>query len=239
MKAAAGRGFSIRVAIIGGTQDLGAVTELWRQPRTYARFLGYELSLAYKQRLLVVMPDGFGFNWPGHLSAPEYRTLAGVSIGSGATGLFNAAEAAVGKLARVGGVKLPSSATAPPASAASTTVAAGAAGQSPAPRRSADDVLGIVVLALVAFAGMASGVRWMARRRGWARPRFPVGLRVRLPSVAVVIPGGAVLLLVVVAGAVIVVRSNAPARSQAAALAVNPFLDPAPRCRGGCGFHAA
>jgi cytochrome oxidase Cu insertion factor (SCO1/SenC/PrrC family)/thiol-disulfide isomerase/thioredoxin len=227
LKVAAGRGFPIRVAIIGGTQDLGAVTELWRQPRTYARFLGYEVSLAYKQRLLVVMPDGFGFNWPGHLSAPEYRTLAGVSIGSGATGLFNAAEAAVGKLARVGGVKLPASATVPPASAASTTAAAGAAGQSPAPRRSADDVLGIVVLALVAVAGVASGVRWMARGRGWARPRFPVGLRVRLPSVAgLVIPGGAVLLLVVVAGAVSVVRSNAPARSQAAALAVNPFLDP-------------
>ena len=69
LKAAAGRGFPIRVAIIGGAQDLGAVTELWREPRTYARFLGYELSLAYKQRLLVVMPNGFGFNWPGHSPA--------------------------------------------------------------------------------------------------------------------------------------------------------------------------
>ena len=36
LKAAASRGFPIRVAIIGGTQDLGAVTELWRKPRTYA-----------------------------------------------------------------------------------------------------------------------------------------------------------------------------------------------------------
>jgi len=43
LRAASGRGFPIRVAIIGGTQDLGAVTELWREPRTYARFLGYEL----------------------------------------------------------------------------------------------------------------------------------------------------------------------------------------------------
>ena len=75
LKAAAGRGFPIRVAIIAGTQDLGAVTELWREPRTYARFLGYELSLAYKQRLLVVMPNGFGFNWPGH--SRRRRTACG------------------------------------------------------------------------------------------------------------------------------------------------------------------
>ncbi|HUA49196.1 MAG TPA: hypothetical protein VMA77_28430, partial [Solirubrobacteraceae bacterium] len=86
LKAAAGRGFPIRVALIGGTQDLGAVTELWRQPRTYARFLGYELSLAYKQRLLVVMPNGFGFNWPGHSPMSAYRTLAGISVGSGEAG---------------------------------------------------------------------------------------------------------------------------------------------------------
>ncbi len=102
LTAAARRGFPIRVAVIGGTQDLGAVTELWREPRTYARFLGYELSLAYKQRLLVVMPNGFGFNWPGHSAASAYRVLAGVSIAAGAAGLFDATEAAVGKLARRG-----------------------------------------------------------------------------------------------------------------------------------------
>ena len=129
LKAAAGRGFPIRVAIIGGTQDLGAVTELWREPRTYARFLGYELSLAYKQRLLVVMPNGFGFNWPGHSPASAYRVLAGVSIGSGAAGLFDATEAAVGKLAAAGGVKLPSSAV--------TAGAVGRAGDSGQPRRAA------------------------------------------------------------------------------------------------------
>ena len=70
LKAAARDGFPVRVAIIASPFDLGAVTELWRQPREYARFLGIELSLAYKQRLLVVMPNGFGFNWPGHSAAP-------------------------------------------------------------------------------------------------------------------------------------------------------------------------
>ena len=226
LKAAAGRGFPIRVAMIGGTQDLGAVTELWREPRTYARFLGYELSLAYKQRLLVVMPNGFGFNWPGHSPTSAYRVLAGVSIGSGAAGLFNATEAAVSKLAVAGGVKLPSSAITPAASAAPTNAAA-PAGQPPATRRSTDDVLGIVVLALVAVAGIAFAVRWVGRRRGWARGHVLDGLRVWLPSVArLAIPGGAVLLIVLVAGAVIVVRSNSPAQSQADALAANPYLDP-------------
>ena len=227
LKAATGRGFPIRVAIIGGTQDLGAVTELWREPRTYARFLGYELSLAYKQRLLVVMPNGFGFNWPGHSPASAYRVLAGISIGSGAAGLFDATEAAVGKLAAAGGVKLPSSAVTAGASAAPAT-AASPAGQPAAPRSSADDVLGIVVLGLVAIAGVAFAVRWAARRRGSTRPGpSAVHLRLRLPSIArLAIPGGAVLLIVLVAGAVIVVRSNAPAQSQADALAANPYLDP-------------
>ena len=84
LKAAAGAGFPVRVAIIASPVDLGAVSELWREPRSYARFLGYELSLAYKQRLLVVMPNGFGFNWPGHSPLSGYGVLAGISIGSGA-----------------------------------------------------------------------------------------------------------------------------------------------------------
>jgi len=228
LKAAARRGFPIRVAIIGGTQDLGAVTALWRQPRTYARFLGYELSLAYKQRLLVVMPNGFGFNWPGHSPTSAYRVLEKISIGSGGAGLFNATETAVGKLALAAGVKLPSgTATASAPAAPTGTPSPGAA--PPAPRRSADDVLGIVVLALVGIAGVAFAVRWTMRRRGWARPRLSARLRWRLPSPSVTrlaIPGGAVVLIGLVAGAVILVRSNAPAQSQADALAANPYLDP-------------
>jgi cytochrome oxidase Cu insertion factor (SCO1/SenC/PrrC family)/thiol-disulfide isomerase/thioredoxin len=226
LKAAARAGFPVRVAIIASPFDLGAVTELWREPRTYARFLGYELSLAYKQRLLVVMPNGFGFNWPGHPATPAYRVLAGISIGSGATGLFNATEAAVSRLARAGGVKLPSSAITPAASAAPAQ-AVGSVGQSPAPRRSTDDVLGIVVLALVALAGVAFGVRRIASRRGWTRPRLSLHVRLRPPSIArLAIPGGAAVLVALVAGAVIVVRSNSPAQSQGDALAANPYLDP-------------
>ena len=54
------------MAIIAKPDDLGSVTSLWREPQAYAHFLGLELSLAYKGRLLVVMPNGFGFNWTGH-----------------------------------------------------------------------------------------------------------------------------------------------------------------------------
>ena len=43
--AAANRaGFAIRVAVVANDYDLGSVTELWHQPRAYARFLDVELS---------------------------------------------------------------------------------------------------------------------------------------------------------------------------------------------------
>ena len=72
-------GFTIRVAVIATPADLGAVTQLWRKPTSYASFLGIELSLAYSQRLLVVMPDGFGFNWQGHSTAAAYQVLGKVA----------------------------------------------------------------------------------------------------------------------------------------------------------------
>jgi cytochrome oxidase Cu insertion factor (SCO1/SenC/PrrC family)/thiol-disulfide isomerase/thioredoxin len=228
LKAAAGAGFPIRVAIIASSFDLGAVTELWRQPRTYARFLGYELSLAYKQRLLVVMPNGVGFNWPGHSPASEYRTLSGVSVRSGGAGLFEATETAVNKLALASGVKLPSGAAESGAPTVPTPAASGVT-RPPAPQQSTDDVLGSVALALVAIAGIAFVASRTPRRRGWTPPRFWLDLRLRTPSASaarLAIPGSAVVLFVFVAGAIILVRSNAPAQSQADALAANPYLDP-------------
>lgn len=53
-------GFSIRVALIASPADLGSVSELWKQPQSYARFLGLELGLVYHGPLLIVMPDGLG-----------------------------------------------------------------------------------------------------------------------------------------------------------------------------------
>lgn len=92
-------GFKIRVAVIWSDYDMGAVTSLWRKPRTYARFLGLELSFVYKQRLLVVMPNGLGFNWPKHDPAPGYAVLAKVTTGPTPAQLLTAASTAVTRLA--------------------------------------------------------------------------------------------------------------------------------------------
>src|SRR5580698_11369780 len=122
-------GFTIRVAVIATPADLGAITQLWRKPTSYASFLGIELSLAYSQRLLVVMPDGFGFNWQGHSAAAAYQVLGKIAVKPGGTGLATSAETAVRALASASGVRL-----APPAAgqAAGTTggstVGGGAAG---------------------------------------------------------------------------------------------------------------
>jgi cytochrome oxidase Cu insertion factor (SCO1/SenC/PrrC family) len=73
---AADAGFPIRVAVISSGYDLGSVTTLWRRPQTYARFLGIELGSVYKGALLVVMPNGYGVNLPGHSTARAYRRLS-------------------------------------------------------------------------------------------------------------------------------------------------------------------
>jgi hypothetical protein len=54
------QGVPIRVALIAGPADLGSVGELWRRPRSYARFLGLELSQVYRGTVVVVMPGGVG-----------------------------------------------------------------------------------------------------------------------------------------------------------------------------------
>ena len=99
-------GFPVRVAVISQPDDLGAITALWQKPAAYASFLGTELSLAYAQRLLIVMPNGFGFNWPGHSATAAYQVLDGLRIGAGGAGLATAAQNAVLALAHASGVRL-------------------------------------------------------------------------------------------------------------------------------------
>lgn len=105
-------GYAIRVALIASPYDLGAVTSLWRKPRPYARFLGAELQFIYKRRLLVVMPNGFGFNWPKHPSTKEYAVLSTLPIGTGGVGMLDSTVAAVQKLATSSGVKIVRTSTA-------------------------------------------------------------------------------------------------------------------------------
>lgn len=103
---AARQGYPIRVALIWSSYDLGSVTALWNRPRTYARFLGVELSYYYKGRLLIVMPKAFGFNWPKHGTAKQYALLGKIAIAPTPAGLADAAITAVKRLAATEGVDL-------------------------------------------------------------------------------------------------------------------------------------
>jgi cytochrome oxidase Cu insertion factor (SCO1/SenC/PrrC family) len=116
---AARAGLDIRVAVVARQDDLGAITALWQKPAAYASFLGVELSLAYTGRLLVVMPDGFGFYWHGHSASAADEVLGGMHIGPGGAGLATAAEAGVRALAQASGIRL---------APASGTVASGTSG---------------------------------------------------------------------------------------------------------------
>lgn len=103
LQTAARNGYQIRIAVIASRSDLGSVTELWRQPQTYARFLDQELSLVYRGPLLIVMPNGFGFYDPGSPGQPPHAALAGVRIRAGGPGLAAATLAAVQRLAAASG----------------------------------------------------------------------------------------------------------------------------------------
>ena len=89
------QGFKIKVALIWSDYDLGAVTVLWRKPRTYARFLGEELSYYFKGRLLIVMPSGFGFNYLKHDNTKAaYAVLEKIQIGDTTERLASPAKSA-------------------------------------------------------------------------------------------------------------------------------------------------
>jgi hypothetical protein len=94
------------VAIVADSYELGAVPQLWRRPRVYARFAGEELKTEakYHGRVLVVMPSGFGFDWDGHPSQHEYALLEQIPIRGGNAALLDAAIAAVHRLAADAGV---------------------------------------------------------------------------------------------------------------------------------------
>ena len=90
------------MALIASPTDLGSITELWRQPASYARFLGQELSLIYKGTLLVVMPNGFGLYGPGAGDAAQRAALARIGH-AGSNGLGTTSIAAVQRLAAAAG----------------------------------------------------------------------------------------------------------------------------------------
>jgi protein SCO1/2 len=250
LSAAGKAGFPIRVAVVSQPDDLGAITALWKKPAAYASFLGTELSLAYAQRLLIVMPNGFGFNWHGHSAAAANQVLDGVRIGPGGPGLADAAQNAVLALAKASGVKL----TVPAggaAGAAGGTAAGGTTGgpaqaaQPAAPQAGTTAASGsdVPVIAGIAAAVLLAGaaVGWLALRRGRRLPslRLPA-LVTRLarqvrergrPHVSGSwLAGGfvAVVALAIVAHAVLQPSGSAAQdnTAQTSALTSNPNLDP-------------
>jgi hypothetical protein len=96
-------GYRIKVAVIATPIDLGSVPTLLNQPQVYARFLGAELALFYTNRLLVVMPAGFGVYNNGAPTDAEEAILAGVKIeGPDPDSLTRAATTAVQSLVAAG-----------------------------------------------------------------------------------------------------------------------------------------
>ena len=78
---------------------------LWRKPKTYARFLGQELAFVYKNRLLIVMPNGYGVSRGGKALPDAQRVVDALPPpGDGGPALAAAATRAVRRLAADSGV---------------------------------------------------------------------------------------------------------------------------------------
>jgi hypothetical protein len=99
--------FRIRVAVILSPTDLGTAFSLFGKPEKYAQFLGLELSFVYRDRLLVVMPNGYGYavnGDPDPKASAVLKKLPGP--GPDATKEVQAAMVAVQRLAAAEGRRL-------------------------------------------------------------------------------------------------------------------------------------
>ncbi len=100
-------GFKIKTALILGPSDLGTAFSLIHKPQRYAEFLGLELSFVYRQRLLVVMPNGFGYSVKGNPDPKAARVLETVPPpGADVTKEADAATLAIQRLAAAEGHRL-------------------------------------------------------------------------------------------------------------------------------------
>lgn len=96
-------GYPIKVAIIASPYDLGSVSSLYGKPQEYAKFLGSELTFLYHGRLLIVMPQGYGYHDGRGRHGPELRVLRRHKVEKGSDQLVAAATQAVAQLARASG----------------------------------------------------------------------------------------------------------------------------------------
>jgi hypothetical protein len=107
LKEANRRHFRIRVALILSPSDLGTAFSLFNKPQKYAEFLGLELSFVYRDRVLVIMPKGYGSSIRGHPDPKAQQVLRRLPPpGRNATKEVGAAIVAVQRLAAGEGQKL-------------------------------------------------------------------------------------------------------------------------------------
>jgi hypothetical protein len=110
IRAADEKGFKIKVAVIGSRYDLGTAFSLYNKAQRYAQFLGLELSFQYRDHLLVVMPNGFGYSVNGKPDPKGIAVLRNLPPpGKNPTKQVEAATAAIRKLAAASGKPLPAS----------------------------------------------------------------------------------------------------------------------------------
>jgi len=101
------RRFPIRVALILSPSDLGTAYSLFGKPEKYAQFLGLELAFVYRDRLLVVMPNGYGYAVKGDPDPKASAVLKKLPApGRSATKEADAAIVAVQRLAAGEGRRL-------------------------------------------------------------------------------------------------------------------------------------
>jgi hypothetical protein len=99
--------FRIRVAVILSPSDLGTAFSLFGKPQKYAEFLGLELSFVYRGRLLVVMPNGYGYAVNADPDPKATAVLKELPApGANATKEVQAAIIAVQRLAAAAGHRL-------------------------------------------------------------------------------------------------------------------------------------
>jgi hypothetical protein len=87
--------------------DLGTAFSLFDKPQKYSEFLGLELSFVYRDRLLVVMPKGYGSSVNGDPDPKAAQVLKNLPPpGRNATKEVEAAIVAVQRLAAAEGHQL-------------------------------------------------------------------------------------------------------------------------------------
>jgi hypothetical protein len=149
-------GYPIKVAIIGTRYDLGAVPVLFRKPQRYALFLGQELTLAYRGRLLVAMPNGYGFSIGGGASPANAAAVQRLAPPGTGAALADGAARAVQRLAARSGTQLAMPPLAEPASSDSSA--------------NRDRLVLIVATAVLVCLVAAAAYAWRVYRRRRAAP---------------------------------------------------------------------